>query len=148
MSSSTSPYWHQLLRHFENKGYIHNGLTIPFLIGSIEILKPNDQQWTIDKMMESLNSHGCTILKCSNIGEYVIGSLDSETLKNKQLYHCPCDNIVITDSSLNKVNSFTDLKVMFEEMYQLRISKREFSKDSGNWTYFTISDLSRIKETK
>jgi len=148
MSSEVSPYWHRLLKHFENKGYVHNGLTIPFLIGSMEIVEPDAKQWTIDEILESLNNSGCTILKCPNISEFVIGSLDSETLKNRQLYHTPCDNILVTDGSLENVKSFTELATLFKELYQSRISNREFSKNYGSWTYFTEIDLTRIKEIR
>lgn len=146
MSSDLLPYWHHLLRHFEKKGYVHNGLTIPFLVGSIEILEPNTRQWTIDKMIESLCNHGCTILKCPNIGEYVIGSLDGNSLKNKQLYHCPCDNVLVIDDSLNNVRDFSSLKGVFKELYESRIEKKEFSKNGKEWTYFIETDLVRMME--
>ncbi|WP_316749599.1 hypothetical protein [Pedobacter gandavensis] len=147
MSLGLSPYWHRLLRHFERKGYIQNGLTIPFLIGALEVMEPDAKQWTINEMTESLNNIGCTILKCSNIGEFVIGSLDTETLKCKKLYHKPCDKIIVTDSSLDQVKFFVELLSLFDRLYQSRLDNKEFSKNDGSWTYFTRTDLDRIKET-
>lgn len=148
MSINIQPYWLKLLLHFENKGYVHNGLTIPFLIGSLEILDPSVKRWTINEMTKSLSNYGCTILKCGNIGEYIIGSLDDETKKNKQLYHCLCDNILVTDSSLNIISDFNNLVKIFEALYQSRISKKEYSKNYKEWTKFTETDLARIQEIK
>lgn len=141
-----TPYWHRLLKHFENKGYINNGLTIPFLIGSLEIVDPKAKLWTIDSMIDSLNEIGCTILKCPGIKEFVIGSIDSETLKHRQLYHNPCKNIFVTDSSLDNVNSCEEITNLFNELYQLRLDNRKFSKNQGIWTYFTDTDLKIINE--
>ncbi|KQS48613.1 hypothetical protein ASG38_05595 [Flavobacterium sp. Leaf359] len=140
------PYWHQLLKHFELKGYIQNGLTIPFLIGSLEIINPNRNQWTISELTKSFNDFGCTILKCPNIREFVIGSLDNEILKYKNYYHNPCGKIIVTDASLSKIKSSNDMRSLFEQLYQPRLDNKEFSKNNGIWVYFSQIDLARIKE--
>lgn len=141
-----SPYWDRLLRYFERKGYVQNGLTLPFLIGSLEILEPNRKKWEIDAMMDSLASVGCTILKCAYIGEFVIGSLDNFTLQNKESYHPIANNIIVTDSSLDKINSIEEITQLFTKCYQPLLSAEQYSKNNGDWTYFTDTELTRIKE--
>lgn len=105
-------------------------------------------QCTIDNIIESLNTYGCTILKCSYIGEYVVGYMDIEIIKNKQLYHIIGDNIIVTDETLNNVVSISDLSNIFKEEYQENIGKKKFSKNYGKWTCFTDSDMIRINEIK
>ncbi len=146
MSAKKIPYWNLLLRHFEKNGYIQNGLTLPFLIGALKVIKSDSSLWTIEEIAESLNSNGCTILKCSNIGEFVIGSLDNETLKYEHLYHCLDDKIIVTDSSLDHIKNIAELKKLFIELYQSRISNCEYSKNNGAWTSFTPTEVTRIKE--
>jgi hypothetical protein len=146
MNSEELPYWYKLLTHFENKGYVQNGLTIPFLIGSLEIVDPNAKQWSIIEMTESLNYIGCTILKCPNIGEFVIGSLEIEALKYRKYYHTPCDKIIVTDNSLDGVKSLAEITKLFIILYESLIADRKFSLNSGIWTYFTNIEWMRIKE--
>jgi hypothetical protein len=133
-------------KHFESNGYIQNGLTIPFLIGALEIVEPNARLWTINEMTESLNNFGCTILKCSNIGEFVIGSFDTETIKHKKLYHNPSEKIIVTDDSIDQINSLIGITSLFEQLYQSNLENNELSKNNGIWRYFTEVDLTRIKE--
>jgi len=146
MTSETSPYWHRLLKHFENRGYVHNGLTIPFLIGALEIIEPNSQLWSIEAIVGSFKKIGCTILKCGNLNEFVIGTLDSETLNYNKEYHRPCENIFITDHSLYQINSCAEIITLFKELYQSRLKEKEFSKVLGHWAYFTEIDLKQIRE--
>lgn len=140
------PYWYNLLRHFFNKGYIHNGLTFPYLIGALEVISPNTKLWSVESMLESLNEVGCTILKCPNIQEFVIGLTDSETLKHQQLFHKPCEGILVTDNSLNDINSFDEITNLFIKLYQPLLANKEFSKSQGTWDYFSDIDLKKIKE--
>jgi len=55
MSSNTLPYWHRLLRDFENLGYVQNGLTILFLLGALEIVGSTAELWTIDELVVSID---------------------------------------------------------------------------------------------
>lgn len=148
MEENTIPYWHVLLRHFENKGYIHNGLTIPFLIGAREILEPFENLLTINEFVNSLNTLGGTILECPNLGEFVIGTVDSETLVYKSAYPKILDNIIVTDNSLNMVNNLDELTSHFEKLYQDKLPNKEYSKNYGTWGYFTEIELTRIDELK
>jgi hypothetical protein len=140
------PYWSVLLRHFENRGYIHNGLTIPFLIGARKRMEPQTPLLNIRDMVNSINEVGGTVLECPNIREFVIGSLDTETLKYKSLYPKCIDNILITDNSLNTINNIQELISHFEQRYQTNIDNCEYSKNDGEWTDFIKIDEIRIDE--
>ncbi len=148
MEENRRPYWYILLRHFENKGYIHNGLTIPFIIGARERLEPKEKLFTIEELMMSINEIGGTILECSNIGEFVIGTVDFETLKFKHLYPNIIDNIIVTDNSLSMVKNLEELIAHFKNCYQNHIESAEYSKNHGTWGYFTEEDLKKLDEIK
>lgn len=140
------PYWSVLLRHFENRGYIHNGLTIPFLIGARKRMQPQEPLSNINDLVKSVNEVGGTVLECNNIGEFVIGTLDAETLKYKSFYPKWIDNILITDNSLNTVSNIQELIYYFEERYRINLDNREYSKNNGKWTDFTEIEEIRIDE--
>ena len=127
---------------------IYNGLTIPFLIGVREILEPQEDLLTINELVNSINTVGGTILECPNIGEFVIGTVDSETLKYKSAYPKILENIIVTDSSLNAVNNLDELISHFEKLYQDKLPNQEYSKNYGKWGYFTEIELTRIEELK
>ena len=146
MEITSMPYWYVLLRYFEYKGYIHNGLTIPFLIGSRKILEPQESFLDIRGLILSINELGGTILECPIIGEFVIGTLDPETLRYKSAYPKTIDNIIITDNSLNAVNNLQELISHFEGRYQKNIDIREYSKNYGEWSGFSEIESTRIKE--
>jgi hypothetical protein len=38
--SDLYPTWYNVLQHFDNNGYFHNGLTLPFLIGASSTIYP------------------------------------------------------------------------------------------------------------
>lgn len=42
-------YWFKLLNHFNQKGYINNGLTLPFIIGSRSVIEPKESLQTINE---------------------------------------------------------------------------------------------------
>lgn len=141
------PYWCRLLRHFEKRGYIHNGLTIPFLIGARKRIEPQEPLLDIRDLIISINEVGGTVLECSNIGEFVIGTIDTETLKYKSAYRKCIDNILITDDSLDMVNNLQELIYRFEQRYQKNIDNYEYSKNHGEWTDFTQIERTRIDES-
>ena len=140
------PCWSVLLRHFENRGYIYNGLTIPFLIGARNRMEPQTSLLKISEFVYSINGVGGTVLECPDIREFVIGTLDTETLKYKSVYPKCIDNILITDNSLNTVSNIQELISHFEQRYQINLDKCEYSKNNGLWTDFTEIDKTRIDE--
>jgi hypothetical protein len=146
MNPSMLPYWDRLLRYFEDNSYVQNGLTLPFLIGSIEILEPKKEKWEINKMTQSLASVGCTVLKCDHIGEFVIGSLDDFTSQNIKNYHVIASKVVVTDSSLDHIKSIDGLTELFSKRYQSLLRTKKYSKNNGDWAYFSDAEITRIME--
>jgi hypothetical protein len=144
VETSQTPYWYKLLRHFEKKGYVHNGLTIPFLIGARERLEPEENLLTIEQLTISINEIGGTVLRCQSIGEFVIGTPDPETRGYLKII----DNIGVSDNSLDMINNIEELISHFEGNYHEMINRREYSKNYGIWEYFTEIELSRIDEMK
>lgn len=140
------PYWSVLLRYFEKRGYIHNGLTIPFLIGTRKIMEPKKPFLSINDLVFSISEIGGTILECPNIGEFVIGTLDAETLRYKSAYPKFIDNILITDNSLNMVNNIQELISHFEKRYQKNLDNSTYSINNGVWSDFTEIEVNRINE--
>lgn len=146
--------WVDLLEFFERENYVHNGLTIPFLIGTMEMLK--NRKMTISELMvelmDSRNQKRITIMKCGNIGEWIIGVMDYETKNYYKSYPGNViksfDNLSVTDRSLDDYNDKSDLIVLFEDNYQDKIDKREYSKNFGKWNAFTPVDEERIKKFK
>lgn len=146
--------WSDLIIFFEKNHYIQNGLTIPFLIGTIKLLR--GKKITIEQLITELSdpkSHRrTTIMKCGNIGEFVVGIMDFET--EKYLHQFPniiakeFGNIAITDSSLNNFNSSKEIINFFVSLYKLEIESGNYSKNNGDWTEFTKTDIKRIEHFK
>src|SRR4051812_38514295 len=112
----TKPYWYRLLEHYEKKRYFSNGLTIPFLIGSRILIEPGENLLSIGQFI--LEASGTpipkpiTIIKCGNIGEFVIGILDTETDAIRKQYsnlYKEIDNLIFTDSSLADISNLDSL---------------------------------------
>jgi hypothetical protein len=150
MTNQTT-YWSKVLSHYERKRYYNNGLTIPFLIGSRTILEPHEKSQTVSEFLNDLrSSNQCvTMMKCDTLKEYVIGLLDSETnLMRKQypkLYN-ELGSIIITDGSFAGVADFQDIITRLEDDYNEMIKNQTFSKDIGQWGYFSKVDQSRLNE--
>lgn len=148
MTASTKPYWHKILSHYENKGYISNGLTLPYLIGSLQIIDNDANLCSIKEMIESFDDYGCTILKCDNIGEYVIGTLDKETFDDRALYFNIGNRIIVTDDSLNHIKSVDELIIFFKDLYEYIIEDKGYSKENNNWSNFNDVETAKILEFK
>ena len=145
----------ELIDYFTNKNYINNGLTIPFIIGAIKEISGNYLSISelIAKLVDKNNSPKMTILYCGNIGEHVIGVMDDETesyYKEANTYkHLKSfGSVIVTDKSLDHIETLGDLKSFFEDKYQDCISKEKYSKMRGAWHNFSDTDLSRINEIK
>jgi hypothetical protein len=146
--------WSDLIQYFERNNYIHNGLTIPFLIGAIKYLE--GKTLTIPQIVtEFTDLNGerrTTILKCGNIGEFVIGLMDieSETYYKKfpKSLFKEFSNLTVIDNSLSNYNSISELIAFFEEQYNQAIEKEKFSLNAGKWTDFTSIELEHIDSFK
>ena len=150
-------YWFKVLKHFDTKNYFRNGLTIPFLIGSITILSDDKILITVEEFLNQIENEEIpspiTILKCNYLGEYVVGLLDGETNRiinynktnNRQLYK-EFGSLIIVDNSFKEIDDFTEIKEILRNSYQKVIEAGSFSKEFGCWISYTETDLERLKE--
>lgn len=149
-----NPEWYKLLKYYEKKGYVYNGLTIPFLVGVERLLSGNKnfdsfelvEQFFSDKLPNKIG-----MINCDTINEYVFGSVDKETLLTQNTYSKPIfrliDGLVINDDSF--INHRDEqLKKILQEKYIDFINKENYSKNDGEWTFFTPLDLERINGLK
>ncbi|WP_343321565.1 hypothetical protein [Sphingobacterium multivorum] len=141
---ASSTYWHILLCHFEKQGYFHNGLTLPFIIGSRSILEPNEPLESIKDFFENVKLTGIylNVIKCDGIGEYVfrIGDIDDMNIYDtKGLLIIP-DNIFETCIEVDEIINQLDNE------YSSYIEQGTFSKNGGSWENYSKKELKEILE--
>ncbi|MFM9909210.1 MAG: hypothetical protein ACKVOW_07675 [Chitinophagaceae bacterium] len=143
--------WYNVLTHFEGKGYVHNGLTLPFLIGSSTVIEPQTSLLSInDFITQAFNSFSpIKVMKCGHIGEYVFGTVDAETDAMRKQYrniYTEFGNILITDNSFADCKILSEIILILEDEYQKRIDTKCFSKVLGEWEYYCDKEIIRLKE--
>lgn len=146
------PIWAIVLSHYESKNYISNGLTIPYLIGSSQIISSFKSKFTVESFLKELieSEIKSTIMRCGNINEYVIGLLDSETEKliNEKYpnLYPRFGNLHLQGLPENLSNGISNFMNMLNKEYKTVIDKEQYSKDKGAWSLFSQTDKSRIEE--
>ena len=150
MHKQSSYSWINLVHFLLRKQYFHNGLTIPFLIGAIKLL--DRRTLTVSEFINELinSEQKVTIMKCDDIGEYVIGTLDYESEKfyeksSNSLYR-KFKNLFVIDDSLSEYKSIESLIDFMERKYSEIVMNKKYSKNAGQWTDFTEQDIKRIRE--
>lgn len=147
-----SPSWLKVLAFHEQHGIIWNGLTIPFLIGAERLLNEKQSKYSVKDFFENVNNlkTPITILKCSQIHEFVIGTLDSETQlilnKNPNTY-LRIGNIICTDESLKDFKTADDFSAFCCAEYEKIIQTDTFSLQNGAWRTFNRNELENIKRS-
>ncbi|MFN7847200.1 MAG: hypothetical protein ACK5P4_08285 [Bacteroidota bacterium] len=147
-------YWFEVLNYFEKQRYIANGLTIPFLIGSRKIIEPKNNVQKISEFLSEMfvSPNLTTIMKCSNIKEYVIGILDLETklIINKEYNGKKVfkyfGNLIAMDNSCDNIENENSLIVYLESLYGKTINEEKFSLERGTWTNFSAEDKKRLTQ--
>lgn len=149
---SEIPIWYRVLYHYYAKDYFYNGLTIPFLIGTNKVITPNSQDLSIDKFLNQLTdetlNEKISIQKCSDIGEYVIGIIDKETISypyGKAIVK-KFGNLCVTDNSFCDISDFQKVKNDLKNIYQDKIDNSLYSINLGSWSYYTESDILKINQ--
>jgi len=143
--------WIDVLRHFEEKGYVRNGLTLPFLIGYIDVLQPGASLQSVRSFVEEASNmpDAITVMTCGHIGEFVFGTLDTETDKMRKQYkelYREFGNIIVTDHSFKGCNNLDAVISELEYTHNGDIIARHFSKNEGRWQYYSPEEQSRIRE--
>jgi hypothetical protein len=150
MPAFNAPYWLRVIRFFERRGFIQNGLTVPFLIGSRKYLQTADAHYNVERLLfEFYNSQvPLTILFCNNINEFVVGSMDAETTKlmedGKVSYH-HFGKLFCVDSSI-ETQDINSLTKSFIERYSKLIDKELYSVIHGIWQVFSDMDKARLEQ--
>jgi len=146
------PLWFRVLCHFDDNNYFANGLTIPFLLGASSIINSDEEILSVEEFFlqaidESL-PRKISLQKCVNIGEYVIGIIDKETINypygkaiTKQF-----GNICITDNSFLEIIDASELKNILIDESQNLLDSNLYSINRGNWGNYSDVEMSRIKE--
>lgn len=149
-----TPAWFKVLHHFYDNDYFENGLTIPFLLGAVSVINPDDKILSVEEFVlqaadESLPKK-ISLQRCSFIGEYVFGIIDIETLNypygkavTKQF-----GNICITDNSFSGITETADLKKILRDALQNLLDSDLYSKNQGKWGGYSATETARIKELK
>ena len=133
--------WYKTLEYFLDKGYVNNGLTIPFLIGLY-----SENEITIKELIVSMSeANNISIQKCDRIDEFVFGIFISETNHEIDLYK-NIQDLIILDNSLDNCLSIEELINLFENLYTSVIQKKTFSKNNGNWTIYNEIELKQLEE--
>lgn len=140
-------YWYRLLKHYDSKNYFHNGLTLPFIIGSRLFLEPNKKLQTVEELINEFNTSDfyINVLKCDGIGEYVfrISDFGDENIYRK------LENFVIPDYSFSNYSNINQLINELEQKYNQYIFDKRFSKIDGEWKFFSEDlDIPKLDEIK
>lgn len=144
-------YWLDVLRHFEEKKYFRNGLTIPFLIGSRTVLEPDEPIESIEEFITEISESDppITLMKCGTLREYVLSIIDSydiEMMKvHKNLYK-RFGNLIIIDDSFANFTSLSEIISNLNTDLSDEIEAVNYSKMDGEWSPFSEKDLKRINE--
>ncbi|SFD37973.1 hypothetical protein [Flavobacterium phragmitis] len=137
----TSSKWYKTLSFFLKKGYINNGLTLPFLAGLYE-----ENEITIEDLItEMCNINSISIQKCPRINEFVFGILILESKEELKHYKL-LGGLFLLDNSLDEFNRIDDLINHFEQIYLTKINSNCFSKNNGRWGYYNENEKNHLKE--
>lgn len=141
--------WQEVLRHFERKGYVGNGLTLPFLIGFQTVFQPGSSLQSVADFIIDASNSGITVMTCGGIGEFVFGTLDSETDRMRKQYpgmYREFGRLVVTDGSFANCNDLGDIVNTLESKHAGHIRAKTFSKIAGSWQSYSPKDLDRLRE--
>lgn len=142
-----TPYWIRVIRHFLAKGYFQNGLTLPFLIGARTIVDPDQPLLSIAAFVQYATEYpvGTTMIRCTNIGEYVFAELDTESRRYANFYP-RIGQLHITDDSFDISKGVAELVDVFTSCYSDYLEQQRYSKNGGEWGSFSSADLHRLYE--
>ncbi|CAM4404757.1 hypothetical protein [Flavobacterium terrigena] len=133
--------WFKTLDYFLNKGYVNNGLTIPFLVGLY-----TKNEICIRELITSMSeTNNISIQKCDRIDEFVFGIFINESNNEIKLYK-NISGLIILDNSLGKINSLDELIALFENLYFENIQQELFSKNKGIWGSYNEEEIKKLTE--
>lgn len=143
--SNNERYWCKLLKHYDANKYFHNGLTLPFIIGSRIFIEPENNLNTVEEIITDFNNSAfkINVLKCVGIGEYVFRICD---VGDDKVYR-NLENFVISDYSFSDYNNIDQIIKELEHKYNDLLADKKYSKTNGVWNFFCDKeDIPKIKE--
>jgi len=149
MKQIVTPYWLLAIRYFLRHHYISNGLTIPYLIGARAILEPTLPHLSIGDLLiqAAKQPAGITLMRCGNIGEYVVADLDQESNRYSHLFK-RFGHLHITDDSFESITTLPDLIEVMTVEYAKYIHEGCYSKISGQWGPFNNMDIQQLEAVR
>ncbi|MBK9485392.1 MAG: hypothetical protein IPO01_09315 [Chitinophagaceae bacterium] len=101
--------WLDVLEYFLEKGYVDNGLTIPFLIGSKSVLEPDEPLQSIKEFITEIseNEPPISLMSCGKVHHYILSPMDSYDIDMRYIYR-NFGNLVIIDDSFKDAKSIDD----------------------------------------
>jgi hypothetical protein len=141
------PYWILLIRHYLKKQYVRNGLTIPYLIGARTVVEPDLPMLSIHEFLLQASEYksGITIMRCRNIGEYVLAELDTESRKYS-LHYQNIGHLYVTDDSMMNMVDLPQLVEYCTYMYAECMENKTYSRVDGQWEPFSKTDMGWLQE--
>ena len=136
--------WFVILDYWCNKKTpLGSGLTIPFLIGVInladgKLINTSD----FFKLLFDKKDEIFSIRKCNDIGEYIVQLNDKNDLPSLKYYN-KFKNIYSTEKELLTENG--EFQIKLEKIYSELIENKTFSKNNGNWNKLNDNDIKWIK---
>ena len=138
-----------ILNFFLKKGYRNNGLTLPYLFGAYIYLNPNCKLKSFKEFLKIIDNEGVTLMKCEMVDEFILGPLDIESKKYIEIgYYREISNFIITDNSLEEINSYFDLENYLDDLYKSEIANKTYSKEKNEWIKFSKDDFTKLDELK
>ncbi|MDI5950213.1 hypothetical protein QLS91_16585 [Flavobacterium sp. LB2P84] len=146
------PLWFKVLCHFDDNNYFENGLTIPFLLGASSIINSSDAILSVEEFfLQAIDDslpRKISLQKCGYIGEYVIGTIDKETINYPygKAIAKQFGNISITDDSFLEILDSNEVKKILIDESQNLLDSNLYSINQGEWGNYSDIESSRIKE--
>jgi len=146
---SSPPYWVAVIQHFQRRGYIYNGLTIPFLLGARTITEPQKPVFSVSEFLYEAAEQlpGTTLMRCGHIDEYVIADLDKESEVYCHLFR-PFGRLFIIDESFGGIKDLSMLVGQLTDLYADCLEKSHYSKVDSDWIPYTDVERSRLTELR
>lgn len=146
------PYWYKLIDCWVNTK-CRSGLTIPFILGvKKEFIDPlmEINESTIDDFINDVVNTDLPqvvlLFRCSVVDEYVLGLDDRGGMGGNLLFSNIVGEptLVIKSDIFSNQNKLSEISSFMSSSYNDVIKEGKFSKNLGDWTRFTDSDIEFI----
>ena len=126
-------------------------LGIIAITGSDDVLEKSDRViYALQEIEQFLHEAveypvGTTVMRCANIDEYVFAEMDTES-QGYASYYPRIGQLYFIEHSFGQYQHFSELVDHFTSLYSDCIQKHCYSKDAGQWDFFSAIDQRRLQE--